>query len=78
MKSGRVALYIDPDERDPQYWAVGPRIERKGSKIVWFDFAAESSFPCEFVNTLDRSGPFRLDEEDYRKALNLRGQLLGS
>lgn len=78
MRSGRVALYIDPSEGDPQYWAVGPRIEQQGGDIVWFDFAQEENLIEEVVEPLDRLGPFRFNKEDYRKALNIKGRPLGT
>lgn len=64
--SGRVALYICPLCGDYGCGVVSVKINRDGSDFVWGDFVWENQ---DTVMELEKLGPFRFSEENYRSAL---------
>jgi hypothetical protein len=68
--SGRVALYICPECGDIGCGVVSVKISRDRSDIVWSDLVWENNYDNNLV-TLEKLGPFRFNEEDYRSILSM-------
>jgi hypothetical protein len=70
--SGRVALYVCPLCAHLGCGVVSARITRDGADILWSDFAYETDRP-EDLHAIERLGPYRFRETEYRQALSAQG-----
>jgi hypothetical protein len=71
MPSGRVALYICPLCGDYGCGVVSAKIYRENSSFIWSDFAWETNYENKLYY-LEKLGPFRFVEGQYRDALAVR------
>jgi hypothetical protein len=71
MPSGRVALYICPLCGDYGCGVVSAKIYRENSSFIWSDFAWETNYEDKLYY-LEKLGPFRFAEDQYRDALTVR------
>jgi len=67
LSSGRVVLYTCPCG-DFGCGVISAKIIREGKHIIWSDFGYENEFDDELI-LLERLGPFRFEEEQYRQAI---------
>ena len=66
--TGRVALYVCPLCRHLGCGVVSAKIARDGADICWSDFAWETDC-VEDLQPLERLGPYRFREAEYRAAI---------
>lgn len=68
LSSGRVALYTCPICGDYGCGVISAKVVREGNHIVWSDICYENEGDDELI-PLDRLGPYRFEEKQYRQAV---------